>query len=139
MAEAILEEEAEAHDIDVRVDSAGTFAIEDSPATVYAVEALESLGIENERHRSKQLNKKLVDWADIILTMEAMHIEEICAMFPQASGKTHTLKGYREGKLGLQSEGYDISDPYGGDLDEYIGCAVQIRSVILGLISEKKL
>ncbi|MBE5759028.1 MAG: low molecular weight protein arginine phosphatase [Clostridiales bacterium] len=134
MAEAIMAEEIEKAELPFKVDSAGTFAADGAPASKNAELALENLGYEPEKHRSKPLSKKLIDWADIIFAMEATHVEIVCAMFPEAAEKTHTLLGYTAGIGGFPGEGYDISDPYGGDEEEYMQCAVQLREAIRTLL-----
>ena len=123
MAEAIFESEAE--DIDAKADSAGTFAMNGSHATLNAMNALESLGIEAPKHKAKQITGKLTEWADLILVMEETHAEELCAMFPDAEEKTQTLIGFATGESG------DISDPFGGDEEEYLQCAEQIKKYVL--------
>ena len=93
----------------IKVDSAGTFACEDAEATPYAIEAMDELGLNIERHKAKQIDAELVDWADIILTMESAHYEQIEAMFPQAEGKMHTLIGYARGDDGfINGEGLSL-------------------------------
>ena len=74
------------------------------------------MGLPLKKHKAKQIDKELADWADLILTMEAAQVEQIEAMFPEAEPKTHTLKGYAAGGTGLSGPGYDVSDPYGEDL-----------------------
>ena len=72
----------------------------------------------------------------MILTMEAAQVEQIEAMFPEAEPKTHTLKGYAAGELGYPGPGYDVSDPYGEDLDVYRECARQIQHYIRQIITK---
>lgn len=134
MAEAILEDAVDrSSELDgkIRVDSAGTFAFEDTEATPYAIEVMEERGLNIEKHRAKQIDKELVEWADIILVMENTHIEQIEAMFPDAGSKMSTLLGFADGKDGFASEvGYDLLDPYGDDKEEYEDCAEQIAVAI---------
>ena len=120
----------------VRVDSAGTFACEDTEATPQAIEVMAEMGHNIEKHRAKQIDKELVEWADIIFTMEATHFEQIEAMFPEAEKKMHTIMGYARGELGFPGdENFSVADPYGGDLEEYRACAEQLQKLIVEIVA----
>lgn len=117
MAEMIFDELIDEHPRlrgKVRSDSAGILAFDGDDITPLAREALLSIGIDGSRHRAKRVNKRLIEEASIILTMEAHHIDELKTLYPQCERKTHTLKGYVEGVMGyLHDDGlYDIDDPY---------------------------
>jgi len=133
MAEAIFDDEIGRSSVlrgEIRVDSAGTFACEGAEPTPNAVEVMEEMDLSLGRHRAKQIDRELVEWADLILTMEAAHFEQIEAMFPEAEGRMHTLKGFALGEEGYPGpEGFDVEDPYGEDLDFYRSCARQIREL----------
>lgn len=116
---------------EIRAESAGTFAAEGSTVTQNTVQVMEEIGLSVRRHKAEQMDKEMAEWADLILTMEASHLEHIEAMFPEAEKKAHTLKGYAEGVEGFPGEdGYDIPDPYGEDLDEYRQCRDMIKGYI---------
>ena len=72
MAEALIDDAVDrsrklgAH---IKTDSAGTFAAEDLEATDFAVKVLEEMNVDVGRHRSKQIDEELVEWADMILTV----------------------------------------------------------------------
>lgn len=125
----------------VKSKSAGTFACEDAEPTPNAVKVMKEMGLDIEKHRSRQIDAELVEWADLILTMESAHIEQIEAMFPEAESKLNTLIGYAEGVLGYPGlEGYDVEDPYGEDLDDYRCCAAQIKryiEIIINVIKQE--
>lgn len=115
----------------INVDSAGTFACEGQEPTEKAEIALEQMGIEMGKHKAKQVSEELVDWADLILVMEAAHVEQMEAMFPGDGGKVSTLLGYANGVYGFPGDlGYDVADPYGEPLEEYVECAVQLKCII---------
>ena len=108
----------------IKVKSAGTFAAEDMPATPEAIDVMEARGMDIRRHRSQQFDADLADWSDLILTMEAKHIEQIEAMAPDAEGKTHTLLAYGEDMDGYPGDDrYDIPDPFGESYETYEACA----------------
>jgi len=60
-----------------------------------------------------------------VLTMTGSHKQAIQTYFPEAREKVYTLREF----VGV--EGYaDIADPYGGDLDAYRRCAVEIEELV---------
>ena len=70
MAEAIFDELSDDHPRlrnNVKCASAGTMAFDGDRMMDHALDALEKMGIDGSRHRSKRLNERLVDEADIIL------------------------------------------------------------------------
>ncbi|MDD5018330.1 MAG: low molecular weight protein arginine phosphatase [Eubacteriales bacterium] len=127
---------------DYTFESAGTFACEGSPASEEAIEVMREIGLDIEKHKSRQFGKELAEWADVILAMEAKHIEEMEAMAPDEEHKMHTLLGYAAGIDGYPGEsGYDITDPYKEPIEEYRIARDQIISAIdkaLHRLSKKK-
>ena len=116
---------------DMSFQSAGTFACEGTPASPEAIEVMAEVGLDIEKHRAQQFDRELAQWADIILAMEARHIEEMEAMAPDQEDKMHTLLGYAEGIDGYPGEsGYDIMDPYREPVDEYRRARNQIKEAI---------
>jgi protein arginine phosphatase len=109
MAEAILRSKQWPN---VEVRSAGVYAMDGLEASKHAQTVLSENGIDHE-HCSRLLTGQDVDWATYILTMTAAHREAILHNFPQASGKTFTLKEFAgDGEQ-------DVFDPYGGNKDVY--------------------
>lgn len=119
------------HYKEMSFDSAGTFACEGEPAAEEAIEVMQEIGLDIEKHRAQQFTKELADWADIILAMEAKHIEEMEAMAPDDEHKMHTLLGFAQGVDGYPGEaGYDITDPYKEDTEVYREARDQIAAAI---------
>lgn len=111
--------------------SAGTFACEGAPASAEAVTVLEEAKLDISRHRAKQFDSELAEWADLILAMEAKHIEEMEAMAPEQAPKMHTLLGYAVGVDGYPGEtGFDVMDPYREPIDEYQKARDQIKKAV---------
>ena len=146
MAEAIFDELSDDHPRlrnNVKCASAGTMAFDGDRMMDHALDALEKMGIDGSRHRSKRLNERLVDEADIILTMEACHMDELEALYPEAMEKTHTLKGYVAGVEGYPDDSedeYSVDDPYRMPLDTYEEVACEIREAIeawLGILDRQ--
>jgi protein arginine phosphatase len=109
MAEAILKSKQWPN---VEVRSAGVYAMDGMQASKHAQTVLSENGIAH-NHCSKLLTGQDVDWATYIFTMTAAHREAILHHFPQASGKTYTLKEF------VGDGGQDVVDPYGGNKDVY--------------------
>ncbi|SCZ09309.1 low molecular weight protein arginine phosphatase [Alkaliphilus peptidifermentans] len=95
MAEALfkemLQQEKEA---DIEVISAGTGAMDGDKASLQARETMKELGMNIDKHRSKSLSKKLINEADLILTMTSNHKATVLNIAPEAMGKVYTLKEY---------------------------------------------
>ena len=99
MAEEVADDAVDrsTHLKDFTFKSAGTFACEGAPAADEAIEVMGEIGLDIEKHKSRQFAKELAEWADVILAMEAKHIEEMEAMAPEEEQKMHTLLGYAAG------------------------------------------
>lgn len=96
MAEALFQSrligdypELSAH---VFVHSAGTSAIEGSPATSSAVQAMDLWGIDLEPHRATQLTPAMLLQADLVLTMAREHLMSVGRMEPRALRWSTTYK-----------------------------------------------
>ena len=126
MAAAIMADIAEKNDLDVVVDSAGVFATIGECAADNAIEAVKKYGIDLSLHRTKPLTEELIDMADVILVMTDAHKMLIESM---AKEKVFTL-------LEFAGDEGDISDPYGGDMDEYEETAEEIYDSLV-YIAEK--
>ena len=107
--------------------SAGTFAGNGMPASRAAVEVLAELGIDGSRHRSRFLDRDLVDGSDIIVVMTSEHLHHMEMVFPEAVEKTFLLKSFsKEGKG-------DVMDPIGASVDIYRHIRDEIRASLPGL------
>ena len=126
MAAAIMEKIAIENDLDVLIESAGLFAEVGQPATENAIKALAEMGIDLTFHQTKPLTEELIEKSDLTLTMTGAHKE---LLKPMAGGDVYTLKEYAGGSG-------DISDPYGGDLEEYEETAREIYDALVD-VAEK--
>lgn len=115
----------------LKFKSAGTFACEGDDATAESIEVMDEIDLDIERHKANQFNKDLAEWADVILAMEAKHIEEMEAMAPDAEDKMHTLLGFATGVDGYPGgESYDILDPYREPIEDYRDTRDQIKEAV---------
>ncbi len=126
MAKALFDKVAAAQGLDIVAESAGLGANGGATATDNACAAMRRLGLDIGSHRSRRLTKDLVDRADLILAMSAVHRGRIAASFPEARGKL-TILGDYAGTKG------DIEDPFGGTPDAYDRCAEQLSRLVTAL------
>lgn len=89
---------------DLKIDSAGTFGLTDHPADAVASEVAAEHGLSLEGHRAQKLTPQIARNYDLILVMEASHIEEVTKIAPEARGKV-MLYGQWLGKK-------EVPDPY---------------------------
>jgi protein-tyrosine-phosphatase len=108
------------------VESAGTNAGEGWPMSPEAVEALVSMGIEPQAHRSRPVTRDLTARADVIFALTPSHLRSLLAIDPTAADRAHTLDPSGEG----------VIDPFGQSQAFYDQTAAQIRSLIEGRLSE---
>ncbi|MBR4724100.1 MAG: low molecular weight protein arginine phosphatase [Clostridia bacterium] len=120
MAAALFNKIAVEKNLDVRIESAGIFALDGEPASNEAVIAMKKYGIDLLGHHAQSINTELIEKSDLILTMTKAHK---MVLEPSAKGKVFTLCEY----AGLD---FDIEDPYGGDVGEYEECAKKLYNAL---------
>ncbi|WP_256464143.1 low molecular weight protein arginine phosphatase [Halobacillus amylolyticus] len=89
MAEALLK--FKNNDIDVR--SAGIFAGYGQPLSEGTEHVLSEIGL-SFNHSSTSVNKDLLKWADLVLTMTDKHKQTLALQYPEEQTKFYTLKEY---------------------------------------------
>ncbi len=134
MAEAIFDDLVDDHPRlagRYKAESAGTMACEGAEMTESACEALDALNVRYGRHKARQLTEEIAADADLILTMEAQHLDELEALCPDEQEKAHTLKGYVNHVDGFPGdEDYDIEDPFRQDDEVYLETAKELQAAI---------
>lgn len=125
MAEALLNARVQAAGMGdrVKVLSAGLAAFGESPASNHACAVMAKRGLSLGAHRSRQLGPEFVQAADVVLTMTAAHKRAVAGMLPAAADKVFTLTEYA-------GEEGDVADPFGGDVDRYEACAVELERLV---------
>jgi len=111
------------------ISSAGLSAFPGSPPDVQMVSYLKKMGLFTEGHRSNQITKEEVDWADLILVMEKYHVSKLQNQWPEAKGKVELLSKYLRG--GQFAD--DIPDPFGRSPYHYRLSQSQITLAIKSL------
>ncbi len=115
MAEALFRKDHAAH----QVSSAGLSVLYPAPAAENAITVMQEYGLDISSHQSRQLTDKLVEAADVILTMTSGHLAILHTLFPAARDKIFLFSSYAGGKG-------DLEDPFGGDIEVYRECAEKL-------------
>lgn len=117
MAEAVLNHFGA--EFGIKGVSAGLYASDGMPMSAPAEEALLHAGIISEqergRHRSAQINEKLVASSERIIGMTSSHAMMLMQLFPFAASKITVFEP-------------EIPDPFGSDVEEYERCLEKIIS-----------
>ncbi|MBD3162039.1 MAG: hypothetical protein GF346_07065 [Candidatus Eisenbacteria bacterium] len=108
---------------EVVVESAGTFPVEGAPASSEAVATAAEHGVDIRGHVGRALTDRLVQRADLILTMAPDHRDRLVAAYPEAEEKTEliTLYGDPEG------DPRGVPDPIGQGKEIYERTFLQIQ------------
>ncbi len=125
MAEVLLRHKIKQSELteEINVCSVGIYATGYSPASNLAQLTMKSQGMDLSCHTSRQVTKQLLQAAQLILTMTAAQKQALLQFDPTQSDKIFTLCEF-VGQAG------DVADPFGGDLDIYQDCALQISNLI---------
>jgi protein-tyrosine-phosphatase len=104
------------------VESAGTAAWDDQPATEAAVRVAAHAGVDISGHRSRRLTPVMVRAADMILVMERGHLTAVRALGADPE-RSHVLSEWP----GPGEPGLEISDPFGASSEAYEECWRRIQ------------
>ena len=116
----------------ININTAGINVYMPTPASDNAVKVMEEMGIDLSDHMSKQVTKEDIDEADLVLVMTLSHRNTLIDLYPQYSDKIYTFPEFAYGSDD------EISDPFGGDEEEYRECAHQLKDAIDAVISKIK-
>ncbi len=124
MAEGILNKLAKEKNLSVRGSSAGIMTMDGLEASRNSILAMEKIGIDISKHRSRQVNASLIETSDLILTMSRSHKMAILGSYEASRGKVFTLLEY------AKNISKDILDPYGRELEVYENTREEIKGAI---------
>lgn len=116
------------------ISSAGTRAVEQSPAVNEVVNMAKDIGVDLSQHIARQLTNELAEEADIILVMEESHRLALIGMDPKFSNKTHLLTAFNPNI----PDASGIDDPIGGPPFHYRDCIGKIFESLNWFIKELK-
>jgi len=127
VAEALLRQKLAGRQLTVDqgwiVSSAGTWAVQKRPAASESIQLMDERGLDITDHRAQMVDEAMIAGADLALCMTASHAEALRVEFPKYAGKIHLLTA-------LVGKQYDISDPYGGPIDEYERMVSEVDSLL---------
>jgi protein-tyrosine phosphatase len=107
MGAGILKVLLEERSIPGQVSSAGLYAVEGSPASPLAIEAMAERGIDLSSHRARRVNVQILMEATHIVGVNGNHVETLMSQYPEQSCRIRTFPLL------------DIPDPFGFGLDTY--------------------
>lgn len=88
----------------VVVESAGLAAVVGHPIDATAQALLNEHGLNGESHVARQIDRAMIDSADLILAMERKHLNAVLQLAPHARGKTYLLGKWQDDTA--------VPDPY---------------------------
>ncbi|HWI60425.1 MAG TPA: low molecular weight protein arginine phosphatase [Symbiobacteriaceae bacterium] len=129
MAEALMKDlwQKASPGWDLEVSSAGTGAMPGDVASQHAVTAMRTRGLDMAGHRSRRVDSLNLTSFDLILTMTSRHREHLLGRWPELAGRVYTLGEYA-------GAGDDISDPFGGTLQDYESTAVALEAKLQAVV-----
>lgn len=117
LAEAITRRALSARGWDhVEVRSAGTGALDGSPASAGALGAAERHGLDLTRHRASRLSPEAVARADLILAMAGHHLQAARDLGAEDKATLLTHFAASEDPVGVPDS---VTDPFGGSDEVY--------------------
>jgi protein-tyrosine phosphatase len=135
MAEAIFRAHAEDEGVDVEVDSSGLGPWHAGEAADQrTVAALRRAGYRS-AHIARQFEREWFDRYDLIVALDAGHLEELRRMAPDgAAAKVRLLREFDP--AAARDSGLDVPDPYYGDEAGFAEVLDLIEAAMPGLLDE---
>lgn len=109
----------------VTVTSAGISALPGNTATPEALIVARECKADLSGHRSRPVVPELLEAADYVIAMTAIHRDSLIAIYPQLEGYVRLIGGTT-----------DLADPIGGDLEVYRKCAKTIEKHVEKLAND---
>ena len=121
---------------DIQVSSAGLFALAGMRASEHSIRTMAKEGVDLTMHRGRQLTKKMLDEADLVVVMTKDHKDTIArftgARFTgQGMDKVFLLTAFDEDRAIRER---DIADPIAQPPEAYERCLAQMKSPITNLV-----
>jgi protein-tyrosine phosphatase len=138
----------------IQLSSAGSHALEGNPAASRSMLAASSRGASLERHFARELTRRRVRAADLILCMAAEHRPFVLSYDRAAAGRTFLLASFARvasqwdwlatspadlvalaAGHAREQPGDDIDDPLGQSSEAYAACAERLDSLVTPVIA----
>lgn len=113
---------------ELTVCSAGVMTGYGTPASRYAVKAMNELGVDISAHRSQPVTDDLVAAAELLVVMTRGHREALLERYPHLADKIVLLKSFDPNR-----RDEDIIDPIGLSMDVYRFVRDDIAGALWGL------
>jgi protein-tyrosine phosphatase len=107
-----------------RIESAGTWSTDGAVMALRAYQALREIGLAPDGHHSQSVTYDLMHDYRLVLTMERGQQEALRTEFPEIRNRVFCLSE-------MVGQHWDLRDPTGSDLTEYVEVAKQIQSVLM--------
>jgi protein-tyrosine phosphatase len=118
----------------IAVDSAGLDVKTALPSPPNAVEAAGNFGIDLRSHRSKRFTAEMFGEFDMIVAMETGQYQALLNRSPETSARLFLLPFFEDGKMRPGGyERYNVADPYGKGIEEFIRCFQRIERCLAGM------
>jgi protein-tyrosine phosphatase len=154
-AEALARRELERYPgAPIRLSSAGSHALEGNPAASRSMLAATTRGASLERHFARELTRRRVRAADLILCMAAEHRPFVLSYDRAATRRTFLLATFARvasqwgwlasspaelvalaAEHGRELDGDDVDDPLGHPAEAYAACAERLDSLVTPVIA----
>ena len=140
--------------VPIQVSSAGSHALEGKPAASRSILAASARGASLERHVARELTRRRVRAADLILCMAAEHRPFVLGYDRSAANRTFVLATFARvagqwdwlatspaelvalaAKHAREQDGDDIVDPLGHPTQVYAACAERLDSLVTPVIA----
>ena len=138
----------------IQLSSAGSHALEGNPAASRSMLAASSRGASLERHFARELTRRRVRAADLVLCMAAEHRPFVLSYDRAAAGKTFLLASFARvasqwewlaaspadlvalaAEHAREQPGDDIDDPLGQSSAAYAACAERLDGLVTPVIA----
>ena len=113
-----------------RVASAGTNTLDGFAASLHSVDVMAEKGIALKQHRSRVATRELVTQSAVIIVMTTQHAAILGDRFPDCRDRIHLMRSF---DLDAPPQS-DVSDPFGGTLEEYRSCCDILQATLPGLL-----
>lgn len=97
--------------------------------------AMEEIGVPPGAHRARQIDKAMLEEADLVLAMSPQHVAKVLGLYGEFAHKVHTLPEYAHDVTG---GGREITDPYGHTMAAYRACGRQLFDCLSQLVTSLK-
>ena len=154
-AEALARRELDRYPgVPIQVSSAGSHALEGNPAASRSMLAAATRGANLERHFARELTRRRVRAADLVLCMAAEHRPFVLSYDRGAANRTFLLATFARvasqwdwlatspaelvalaAEHGREQEGDDIDDPLGHPAEAYAACAERLDGLVVPVVA----